>query len=47
MKLKQLIIDNIASIEHAEINFDAAPLADEHLFLIAGETGAGKSTIID
>ena len=27
MKLKQLIIDNIASIEHAEINFDAAPLA--------------------
>lgn len=31
MKLKQLSIDNIASIEHAEINFDAAPLADEHL----------------
>ena len=47
MKLKQLIIDNIASIEHAEINFDAAPLAGEHLFLISGETGAGKSTIID
>ncbi len=47
MKLKQLIIDNIASIEHAEINFDAAPLADEHLFLISGETGSGKSTIID
>lgn len=47
MKLKQLIIDNIASIEHAEINFDAAPLKDEHLFLITGETGAGKSTIID
>ena len=47
MKLKQLIIDNIASIEHAEINFAAAPLADEHLFLISGETGSGKSTIID
>ncbi len=47
MKLKQLTIDNIASIEHAEINFDAAPLKDEHLFLITGETGAGKSTIID
>ena len=47
MKLKQLTIDNIASIEHAEINFDAAPLADKHLFLIAGETGSGKSTIID
>ena len=47
MKLKQLTIDNIASIEHAVINFDAAPLADEHLFLISGETGSGKSTIID
>ena len=47
MKLKQLTIDNIASIEHAVIDFDAAPLADEHLFLISGETGSGKSTIID
>lgn len=47
MKLKKLTIDNIASIEHAEIDFDAAPLAGEHLFLITGETGAGKSTIID
>ena len=47
MKLKKLIIDNIASIEHAEIDFDAAPLAGEHLFLITGETGSGKSTIID
>ena len=47
MKLKRLTIDNIASIEHAEINFDAAPLDGEHLFLITGETGSGKSTIID
>lgn len=47
MKLKRLIIDNIASIEHAEIDFDAAPLDGEHLFLITGETGSGKSTIID
>lgn len=47
MKLKKLIINNIASIEHAEIDFDAAPLAGEHLFLITGETGSGKSTIID
>lgn len=47
MKLKKLTIDNIASIEHAVIDFDAAPLANEHLFLITGETGAGKSTIID
>ena len=42
MKLKKLTIDNIASIEHAVIDFDAAPLADEHLFLISGETGSGK-----
>ena len=47
MKLKKLIIDNIASIEHAEVNFDDAPLRDERLFLITGETGSGKSTIID
>lgn len=47
MKLKKLTIDNIASIEHAVIDFDANPLASEHLFLITGETGAGKSTIID
>jgi len=47
MKIKQLIINNIASIEHAEIDFDATPLSDEHLFLITGPTGSGKSTIID
>ena len=47
MRLKRLTIDNIASIEHAIIDFDAAPLSSEHLFLITGETGSGKSTIID
>lgn len=47
MKLKKLEIRNIASIEHAVIDFSAAPLDGEHLFLITGETGAGKSTIID
>ena len=47
MKLKRLTIDNIASIEHAVIDFDAQPLRDEHLFLITGPTGSGKSTIID
>jgi len=47
MKLKKLIINNIASIEQAEIRFDETPLANEHLFLITGETGSGKSTIID
>ena len=47
MKLKKLTINNIASIEKAEIDFSAAPLEGEHLFLITGDTGSGKSTIID
>ena len=47
MKLKQLTINNIASIEQAVIDFDQSPLSDERLFLITGETGSGKSTIID
>ena len=34
MKLKRLIIENIASIEKAEINFEEAPLADSPIFLI-------------
>lgn len=47
MKLQILTIHNIASIEDAEIHFDAYPLADSELFLISGKTGAGKSTILD
>ena len=47
MKLQKLTINNIASIEHAVIDFGSSPLADERLFLITGETGSGKSTIID
>ena len=47
MRLKKLHISNIASIQEAEINFDQAPLSEEHLFLITGDTGTGKSTIID
>ncbi len=47
MRLKRLHISNIASIQEAEINFDASPLSDERLFLITGDTGTGKSTIID
>ena len=47
MKLKKLHISNIASIQEAEINFDAPPLSQERLFLITGDTGTGKSTIID
>lgn len=47
MKFKQLTIHNIASIADATIHFDQKPMADESLFLICGETGSGKSTILD
>ena len=47
MKLKQLVIHNIASIEDATIDFEKAPLSESEVFLIAGKTGAGKSTILD
>ena len=47
MKLQKLTIHNIASIEDAEIDFEAQPLADSEVFLITGKTGAGKSTILD
>jgi len=47
MKLKKLTIHNIASIEEAMIDFANGPLAEESIFLICGETGAGKSTILD
>lgn len=47
MKLQKLTIHNIASIEHAVIDFEASPLADSEVFLITGKTGAGKSTILD
>lgn len=47
MKLRKLKIHNIASIVDAEIDFESAPLADSSVFLIAGKTGAGKSTILD
>ena len=47
MELKSLVIKNIASIESARIDFTADPLRNESVFLICGETGAGKSTILD
>ena len=47
MKLIKLIIENIASIESAEIDFDRGPLGDASVFLITGDTGVGKSTILD
>lgn len=47
MRIKQLYIKNIASIEEATIDFDAEPLKSSDLFLISGKIGAGKSTILD
>ena len=47
MKLKKLEIHNIASIEDAIIDFEAKPLSDSNVILITGDTGAGKSTILD
>ena len=46
MKLRRLIIHNIASITDATIDFDRRPLSDTGIFLIAGPTGAGKTTIL-
>ena len=47
MKLRKLTIKNLASIEDAVIDFENGPLSEESLFLICGETGAGKTTILD
>ncbi len=47
MKLIKLVIENIASIVKAEIDFGGDLLGREPLFLICGPTGAGKSTILD
>ena len=47
MKIKKLVLHNIASIVDAEIDFTKQPLADTDLFLITGKTGSGKTTILD
>lgn len=47
MKFQSLTIHNIASIEHAVVDFEAEPLGSSEVFLITGKTGAGKSTILD
>lgn len=47
MRIEKIVIENINSIEGAEINFSTGILANEPLFLITGETGSGKSTILD
>ncbi len=47
MQLKKLTIHNIASIEDAVIDFSGIELGKAPIFLICGETGAGKTTILD
>ena len=47
MKLRKLTISNIASISEAQIDFTAEPLRSAPVFLICGETGSGKTTILD
>ncbi len=47
MKLLKITITNLASITHADIDFEKAPLEQAGLFAITGDTGAGKSTLLD
>ncbi len=47
MKIKTLSIRNIAAIESADLDFENGPLGDASLFLICGDTGSGKTTILD
>ena len=47
MKIKTLSIRNIASIEAADLDFTKGALGNAPLFLICGETGSGKTTILD
>lgn len=47
MKIKTLHIFNIASIVDETIDFSQAPLADSDVFLITGNMGSGKTTILD
>lgn len=52
MKIKELHLRNIASIESADIDFEKGlndPISGQPspIFLISGDTGSGKSTLLD
>ncbi len=48
MKIEKITLCNLASLEGEQvIDFTAEPLASASLFAITGDTGAGKSTILD
>lgn len=48
MRIRKINLQNLNSLRTlAEINFDEAPLSLAGLFAITGDTGAGKTTILD
>lgn len=47
MKIQKLHIYNIASIEDQTIDFTQEPLSNSDVFLITGNMGSGKTTILD
>ena len=47
MKILAIRVHQLASILDAEVDFSASPLKEAGLFAITGDTGAGKSKLLD